>query len=183
MVLNRESLKVFLERVSDDKLVKHMLAVEAIMRGLAKRLGEDEDLWGITGLLHDIDYEETKDNPSRHGLVSAEILREHLPEEAIRAIMAHNERTGIEAKTKLDIGLRAADALSGLIVACALVMPNKKIEEVKLSTLKKKFKSKDFARGVDREKIKLCEKIGLELDEFLEIGLKSMKSISDSLGL
>ncbi len=183
MISRREALELIRSHISNEKLVKHMLAVEAIMRALARELGEDEELWGLTGLLHDLDYEEVQDDFARHGLRSAELLEGLLPEEALHAIRAHNDRTGVKPETKLDLALRAADALSGLIVATALVMPNKRLAEVRLKSLKKKFKAKDFARGADRERIRLCEQLGLSLERFLELGLEALKSIADELGL
>ncbi|HDI01553.1 MAG TPA: HDIG domain-containing protein [Candidatus Bathyarchaeota archaeon] len=183
MITRQEALELLREHVSDDKLVKHMLAVEAIMRALARELGQDEELWGLTGLLHDLDYEETKDDFSRHGLRSAELLEGKLPPEALHAIMAHNDMTGVRPESQLDLALRASDALSGLVVATALVMPNKKLAEVKLSSLKKKFKAKDFARGANRDRIRLCEQLGISLERFLELGLEAMKAIASELGL
>ena len=171
------------QKVANEKLVKHMLAVEAIMRALARELGEDEELWGLTGLLHDLDYEETKEDFSLHGLRSAEMLEGLLPPEALHAIRAHNYLTGVKPEGRLDLALRASDALSGLIVASALVMPHKKLAEVRVETLKKKFKAKDFARGVSRDSIRLCGQLGLSLEEFFEIGLEAMKAIADQLGL
>lgn len=178
-----EALNLTRQYVKNDKLVKHMLAVEAIMKALARRLNEDEELWGLTGLLHDLDYELTQNDFTKHGLVSAELLKDKLPEVALNAIKAHNELTGFKDNSRLSIALRACDALSGLIVATALVMPNKKLHEVKLETLKRKFKQKDFARNVSRDKIMLCRELGLELDEFLSIGLEALKSIAQDLGL
>jgi len=183
MLSREEALKLLQEYVKNEKLIKHMLAVEAIMRKLALRLGEDPELWGLVGLLHDIDYELTQSDPSKHGLIAAEILRDKLPDEAIRAIMAHNDKTGVQDNSKLAIALRAADAVSGLIVATALVMPSKKLAEVKLDTLKRKLKQKDFARGVRREHIYNIEKIGISLDEFLALSLEALKEISQMLGL
>lgn len=183
MITRQEALELLREHVSDDKLVKHMLAVEAIMRALARELGQDEELWGLTGLLHDLDYEETKDDFSRHGLRSAELLEGKLPPEALHAIMAHNDMTGVRPESQLDLALRASDALSGLVVATVLVMPNKKLAEVKLSSLKKKFKAKDFARGANRDRIRLCEQLGISLERFLELGLEAMKAIASKLGL
>ena len=183
MITRREALRLLREHVSDDKLVKHMLAVEAIMRALARELGEDEELWGLTGLLHDLDYEETKDDFARHGLRSAELLEGKLPPEALHAIMAHNDLTGVKPESKLDLALRASDALSGLVVATALVMPSKKLAEVKLSSLRRKFKAKDFARGARRDRIMLCEQLGISLERFLELGLEAMKAIASELGL
>lgn len=183
MITRDEAYKLVTEKVKNDKLVKHMLAAEAIMRALARRFGEDEDLWGLVGLLHDIDYELTKDDFSMHGLKSAEMLKDYLPEEALDAIRAHNEMTGYKCESKLAYALKAADQISGLIIATALVMPSKKLAEVKVKSVKRKFKQKDFARRVRRDKIMLCEKIGLSLDEFIEISLKALQEISDKLGL
>jgi len=179
-----EAIKLVKRYVSDDRYVKHMIAVEAVMRGLAKHLGEDESLWGLTGLLHDIDYTMVKGDLDKHGLESSRILEGILPEKAIEAIKAHNyEHTGITPDSKLSKALIAADAISGLIVAVALVMPSKKLDEVKVSSVMSKFKSKDFARGVDRSRILFCEKLGLKLEEFIDISLQSMKNVAVELGL
>ena len=179
-----EALSLLKQYLKNNKLVKHCLAVEAIMRSLARELGENEDLWALTGLLHDIDYELVKGDMKRHGVVSTEsILKGKLPEEALKAIRAHNELTGFKYDSKLAYALKAADQVSGLIIATALVMPNKKLSEVKVSSLLKKFKQKDFARSVKREKIKLCEQLGLSLDKFLELSLKALQEIHEELGL
>jgi len=183
MISRDEALKLVEKYVKNDKLRKHMLAVEAIMRALARRLNEDEELWGLVGLLHDLDYEVVGKDMSRHGLVSAQLLGDKLPINALNAIRAHNELTGFKDDSKLAIALKAADQVSGLIIATALVMPNKKLSEVKVKSLKKKFKQKDFARNVKREKILLCEKLGISLQEFLEISLKALQGISRELGL
>ena len=184
MTMSREeALNLLREYVRNDKLLKHMLAVEAIMRALAVRLGEDPELWGLAGLLHDLDYEITQSDPAKHGIVAAEILKDKLPDHVLRAIMAHNTQTGVKDDSKLAIALRAADAVSGLIVATALVMPNKKLREVKLDTLIRKFKQKDFARGVKREQILECEKLGLKLEEFLELSLRALQETAEQLGL
>ncbi len=181
---SKRDFMVFLdENISNENLKKHMVAVSAIMQGLARRLGEDKETWELTGLLHDIDYEKVDGNMDRHGLVSAEMLKGKLPENCLRAIRAHNERTGVNAENMLDKALIAADAVSGLIVAAALVMPNRRLSEVKVSTLKKKFKDKSFARNVDRNRVKVCEDIGLDFEEFLEITLKSLQPVSAQLGL
>ncbi|MCS7113382.1 MAG: HD domain-containing protein [Candidatus Bathyarchaeota archaeon] len=180
----REAVNLMKHYVSDERYVKHMIAVEAVMKGLARYLGEDEALWGLTGLLHDIDYTIVKGDLSRHGLESSKILEGVLPQEALEAIRAHNyEHTGVPPDNKLSKALIAADAISGLIVAVALVMPNKRLDEVKVSSVVSKFKSKDFARGVDRSRILFCEKLSLKLEEFIDISLQSMKSIARELGL
>ena len=182
-----EALELLRKYLRDAKMVKHCIAVEAVMRALARRLGRDEELWGLVGLLHDIDYDVTNRDLRSHGLKAMEILSNYLPPELLKVIACHNEETGVEPETEegrgMCIALRAADQVSGLIVATALVMPSKKIEEIKLSTLKRKFKSKDFARGVRRERIAAIEKLGISLDEFLAIALEAMKSIADQLGL
>lgn len=183
MITREDAISLVGSHVKNDKLLKHMLAVEAIMRELAVKLGEDADLWGLTGLLHDLDYELTQEDFSRHGLMAAEMLKGVLPDHALDAIRAHNEKTGYVCDSRLAYGLKAADQVSGLIIATALVMPNKKLAEVKLDTLKRKFKQKDFARSVDRDRIKLCERIGLSLDEFLELSLRALQRISEELDL
>ena len=183
MLARKEALELLKKHVSNEKLVKHCIAVASIMERLAERLGEDKELWYLTGLLHDIDYEKTKENMEMHGVVAEEILKPYLPEEAIRAIKAHNELTGFEDTSLLSQALKASDAMSGLIVATALVMPDKRLESVSLESLKAKFKEKCFARGVKRENIMLCEEIGIPLDEFLEISLNALKEVASELGL
>lgn len=184
MVSRSDALKLVREHVCDERLVKHMIAVGAIMRGLAEYFSEDADVWEVVGILHDIDYEYTKDRPELHGLKSAEILEGVLSDNLLETIKAHNyEHTGVEPSKRIDYALIAADAISGLIVACALVMPNKRLSEVKVKTVLKKFKSKDFARSVRRDKILFCEKLGLSLEEFVEIALGSMRDVAEELGL
>jgi hypothetical protein len=162
----------------------HALAVEAIMRSLARYFGEDEELWGITGLLHDIDYSITKGEMKRHGIVAEGLLKELVREEVLRAVKAHNfEGTGVKPETRMEKALIASDAISGLLVACALVMPSKKLCEVKVKTVAKKFKAKDFARKVSRERIRMCEEIGIPKEKFFEIALEGLRSISSKIGL
>ncbi len=183
--MDREvAIALIKERVQNQNLINHMIAVGAIMKGLARHLDDDEVLWETTGLLHDIDYEETKDNPQIHALRSAEILDGQLPPNALHAIRAHNfEHTSVNPESGLDYALLGADALSGLLVACALVMPLKSLAEVKVASIEKKFKSKDFARNVNRTNIDLCQKLGLERTQFFEIGLASMQSVAPEIGL
>jgi len=182
-----EALNLLRRYLKDDKMVKHCIAVEAIMRALARRLGEDEELWGLVGLLHDIDYDYVGRDMNRHGLEALKILSGVLPQHVLEAIAAHNEHNGFrptspEAERMLH-ALRASDHLAGLIVATALVMPNRKIAEIRIETLKRKFKSKDFARGVDRERIREVELLGVSLDEFMQLGLEAMKTVAEELGL
>lgn len=187
LISRSEALELLKRYVRDEKIIKHCLAVEVIMRGLAERLGEDAGLWGLVGLLHDVDYDYVERDMKRHGLEAYNILKGLLPEHALQAIAGHNEHNGFtvtdEYAKKILHALRASDHASGLVVATALVMPSKKLEEVKLDSLIRKFKSKDFARGVNRERIREVEKLGVKLEEFLEIALTSMKKIAGELGL
>ncbi|KAA0017995.1 MAG: HDIG domain-containing protein [Thermoplasmata archaeon] len=184
MLSRDEAISLVNNYIKDEKLLKHSLAVEAIMRALARRLRKDEDIWGLTGLLHDIDYEYTQENPMEHGIMTCKILDGLVPDEILRAIKAHNYKyTGQTPIDLLDMALIASDAVSGLIIATALVMPSKKLSEVKVETLMDKFKDKSFARRVDRKKISMCQDLGLTLEEFLDISLRSLQSISDELGL
>ncbi len=184
MIGREKALRLVEGKVDNRNLVKHMLAVEAIMRGLARHFSEDGELWGLTGLLHDVDYTFTESLPEKHTIVAEDLLRGHVPEELIRAVKAHNsEHTGVQPNSKMEKALVAADSVSGLLIACALVMPTKKLEDVRVATVKKKFKAKDFARAVSREKILKCEEIGLSREEFFEMALESLKGISDELGL
>jgi putative nucleotidyltransferase with HDIG domain len=184
MLTREEALNLVRKNVSKRNIVYHMIAVEAIMRSLAKYFGEDEDLWGLTGLIHDIDYEKIGDAWERHGVLAEEILKGMVSEDVIRAIKAHNfERTHVTPETRMEKALIACDAISGLMVACALVMPSKKLAEVKVKTVKKKFKDKDFARGADRERVLFCEKIGVPKEKFFEIALEGLRDFATEIGL
>ena len=170
--------------VENENLVKHMLATEAIMRTLAKRFGEDDKEWGLTGLLHDIDVELTEGDMKSHSKLGADLARELGASEVMaHAILCHNETHGVPLETKLDKALFCTDPLTGLIIAAALVRPDKKLAGLEAQSVKKKFKEKSFAAGANREQIALCSEIGLELDEFIELGLAAMKGIADDLGL
>ncbi len=169
-----EAEELLRNKIKNEKYIEHSFLVARLMECLAKFLGKDLDKWYITGLLHDLDYEEATMN--EHGLISARLLKGKVDDEVIHAIEAHNfENNGIKPENDLDYGLIACDALSGLISASILVMPNKSIEEVKLKTLKKKFKQKDFARNVDRKRILFCEKLGITKEKFFEISLDCLK--------
>jgi putative nucleotidyltransferase with HDIG domain len=184
MLTRKEALGLLQKNLHTQNLVKHSLAVEAILRAAARKLGEDEELWGLTGLLHDLDYDFTKTEPSRHSQVTIKVLDGLLPEEATDAIKAHNyQYTAHVPQTYLDKSLIAADAVSGLIIAAALVMPSKKLAEVTPRTLHEKFKDKSFAAGCNRKRIELCADMELELPVFLELSLDALKNIADTLGL
>jgi len=179
-----EALDSIRANVENENLIKHMLATEAMMRALAKRLGEDEEEWGLTGLLHDIDVELTEGDMSSHSKLGADLARELGASEAMaHAILCHNETHGVARETKLDKALFCADPLTGLIIAAALVRPDKKLAGVEAKSVKKRFKEKSFAAGANREQISQCRQLGLELDEFIELGLKAMQEIAPNLGV
>jgi putative nucleotidyltransferase with HDIG domain len=180
----REALESIRENVGNENLIKHMLAAEAIMRALAGRLGGDEVEWGLAGLLHDIDVELTEGDMSSHGKLGADLARDLGASEAIAdAILCHNERHGIAPETPMEKALFCADPLTGLITAAVLVRPDKKIANLEASSVRKRFKEKSFAAGASREQIARCADIGLELDDFIAIGLESMKKVAPQLGL
>lgn len=184
--MNRdEAIKLIKEKLNDNNLVYHSISVGAIMKGVAKYFGEDENKWELCGVLHDIDYSETKDDPNKHSIVGAEYLKNlGFDDEFTNAVASHNERHKIGRESLLAKALYASDPLSGLIVATALVMPDRKINSVKLSSVMKKFKTKEFARGADREQIKTCEsELNIPLEKFIEIALESMKEIGEEIGL
>ncbi|MDQ2087285.1 HDIG domain-containing protein [Herbivorax sp. ANBcel31] len=171
-------------RLKNENLIKHSLAVEAIMKDLAFYFKEDIDKWGLAGLLHDIDYDKTSDDPSKHSIVGAEIL-ETLDVESsiIYAVKAHNGMHGIERKRKMDKALYCADPVSGLITASALILPSKKLEDVTVDFVLKRMNEKGFAKGADRDQIKSCEELDISLEKFIEIALDAMNKISEELGL
>ena len=180
----KEALDSIKTNILNENLVKHMLATEAIMRSLARRLGQDENEWGLTGLLHDIDMELTNGDMYTHSKLGADLAKELGASEAMaHAILCHNEAHGIPRETMLDKALFCVDPLTGLIIAAALVRPDKKLAGLDAKSVIRKFRQKSFAAGADREQISLCSEIGLELDEFIELGLEAMKGIAANLGL
>jgi putative nucleotidyltransferase with HDIG domain len=183
--MNREeALGSIKDKVKNENLIKHMLATEAIMRALARRLGDDEEQWGLTGLLHDIDVELTEGDMYHHSKIGAVLVKEMGASEAMtRAILVHNEAHGVPIESKLDKALFCADPLTGLITAAALVRPDKKLASVEARSVRKRFKEKSFAAGARREQIATCAALGIELDEFIELGLKAMQGIAADLGL
>ena len=163
-------------------LVKHMLAVESVMKALAERLGEDVDKWGFVGLVHDLDYDETAKDPERHGKLGAQYLRDMgIGEDVTRAVESHAGHVARESK--MDKALYATDPLTGLIVAAALMHPSKRLGEVTPEFVMNRFKEKRFAAGADRDQIRSCQELGLELDDFVGIGLRAMQGVSSDLGL
>ncbi len=184
--MNRdEALKTLTENLSNKNLIKHSLAVEIIMRALARYFGENEEKWGIAGLLHDIDYEMVKNDLSRHSLLGAKILEEKgVDKDICQAIKVHNEAHGILPQSLMEKSLFVTDPLTGLIVAATLVLPSKKIKNLTIENVLNRFKEKSFAKGANREIISKCrELLGLELEKFIEIGLRAMQEIGSDLGL
>lgn len=180
-----KAFQILKENLKNQNLIKHSLAVEAGMRALARYFGEDEEKWGICGLLHDIDYEKTRENPNLHSKLGAQILKNlNLDQEICDAVLTHNEAHGIVPKTKMAKALFCLDPLTGLIVAATLVLPSKKINDLEVENVLNRFKEKAFARGANREIIKKCQDyLNLSLEKFIEITLKAMKEISNELGL
>ncbi len=182
MIKREEAMDMVNEHLAKKNLVKHVLAVEAIMRGLAPRYGGDPEVWGMAGLLHDLDYEQTFEDPDNHGCVTMDLLEDvDLPEEVRHAILAHCDKAGRD--TEMDRAIYAADPVTGLIVASVLMHPSKKVAETDAEFVGKRFKEKRFAAGANREAIASCSELGLDLHEFLEISLVAMRSISKELGL
>ena len=182
--MNRsEVLQSIRENVENENLIKHMLATEAVMRALARHLCEDEEEWGLAGLLHDIDVELTAGDIGSHSKLGADLARDLGASEAIaNAILCHNETHGVTPETIMEKALFCADPLTGLITAAVLVRPDKKIAGLEANSVRKRFKEKSFAAGVDREQIARCADIRLELDEFITIGVEAVKGIAQDLG-
>ena len=184
MIHREQGMELLKKYLKNENLIKHSLAVEAILRKMAKLLNEDEELWGLVGLLHDLDYEYTKENPEKHALITSQILEGIAPKDVLKAIKSHNYQHTMEVPVSiLDKSLIAADSVSGLVIATALIMPSKKINDVEVKTLVNKYKDNSFARGCNRKKIELCRDIGMEIQDFLALSLDSLKNIADSLGL
>ena len=177
-----KALELINKHVSKDNLKKHMYAVEAVMKKMADRLGEDSETWGLAGLLHDLDYDETVNDFEKHGFRTTEILsEEEVPEEVMHAIKAHPGH--VSRESSMDKALYAVDPITGLIVAATLMHPSKKLKEVDVGFLTRRFQDKRFAAGADREQIKSCEEMGISLDEFMQLSLEAMQSIDQDLGL
>ncbi|MDQ7794288.1 MAG: HDIG domain-containing protein [bacterium] len=180
-----EALALVKSRLTNKNLFKHTLAVEAVMRRLARHFGEDEDFWGLAGLLHDIDYDETRDDPDRHSQVGADLLAaQGLPTELVDAVRAHNERHGLSRATRMARALYTADPLTGLIVAAALISPSRRLTGIDAGFVLNRFGERAFARGANREVIRACEtELGIGLEEFVALGLEAMQAIAGEIGL
>jgi putative nucleotidyltransferase with HDIG domain len=179
-----EALDIVHEYVKNENLVRHMLAVEAAMRFYAKKYGEDEETWGITGILHDFDWE-IHPTLEEHPLAGASILRARgVPEEIVRAIMSHADHTGVPRITRMEKALYACDEITGLITAVALVRPSRSLADLEASSVKKKWKDRSFAAGANREEIaQAVQEFDIDLWEHVGNVILAMRTIAPELGL
>ncbi|NLG97900.1 MAG: HDIG domain-containing protein [Chloroflexi bacterium] len=179
-----KALSIVEEFVKNPNLINHMRSVEAAMRFYARRMNEDEELWGVTGLLHDFDWE-IHPTLEGHPLEGAPILRERgVPEEIIRAILSHADHTGIPRETTMQKALYACDEITGLVTAVALVRPSRSLYDLTASSVKKKWKDKSFAAGANRDEIrKAAEEFGVDLWEHTDNVILAMREIAPELGL
>ncbi|MBA7563624.1 HDIG domain-containing protein [Candidatus Atribacteria bacterium 1244-E10-H5-B2] len=179
-----EAYQLLTEYNKSDSLIKHALAVEGVMRYFARKRGEDEEKWGVIGLVHDLDYEQF---PEEHCHKSEEILKEKgWPEEYIRAVVSHGWGlcSEVEPQTELEKVLYAIDELTGLVVTTALVRPSKSVMDVKVKSVKKKWKDKRFAAGVDRSIIeKGAQMLGMEITDIIADTLAGMQEVAEEIGL
>jgi putative nucleotidyltransferase with HDIG domain len=184
MISRDEALALLREHIKSDSLVKHMIGVEAAMRAYARRFGENEDEWGLTGLLHDVDYEETPEIET-HAIRSAEIVSEAgFDDHVAHAVKAHNDAHGLLREDILSKTLYAVDELVGFIVAVSLVRPSRQIADVKVKSVTKKMKDKSFAAAVDRDELrKGAEELGVEFNEHVGVVLEAMKGVAADIGL
>ncbi len=177
-----EALELVRQHLKNRNLVKHCLAVEACMRAVARRLGQDEERWGLAGVLHDLDYEVTEKSPELHTSETVRILQGHGVEpQIVHAIQAHAAK--VPCESPMDWAIFSIDPLTGLIIAATLMHPSRQLKNVDLDFVKRRYKEKSFARGAKREEIEECRNIGLELDEFIGICLAAMQGIAADLGL
>ncbi|KKU29308.1 MAG: hypothetical protein UX80_C0005G0003 [Candidatus Amesbacteria bacterium GW2011_GWA2_47_11b] len=187
MITRDQAWKLLTEKMQNQNLRRHCLSVEAVMRALAKHFGGDEEKWGIVGLLHDGDYEFTKTDPGSHAKLMANWVRElgETDAELLEGIESHGWfHQGKQAQTQMQWALFCCDELTGLIVASALVLPSKRLSDLSISSVLKKFPQKSFAAGVKREDIAMCEeKLSIKLEDFVRIALVAMQSIAPEIGL
>ncbi|HAQ20851.1 MAG TPA: hydrolase [Prolixibacteraceae bacterium] len=183
MISHENACKLLNQHIQNANMIKHCVASEAVLRAIALKMGQNPDEWGLAGLLHDIDAEITNADPYKHGPHAAIILDDLLTPEAIDAIVMHNEvASGKERTTVFQHALAAGETITGLIMATALVYPDKKLASVKTKSITKRMKEKAFAASVNRETILECELIGIPIQDFAELALVAMQGISDELG-
>ncbi|HVN98198.1 MAG TPA: HD domain-containing protein [Syntrophorhabdaceae bacterium] len=186
MVLTRdEALTLLHEYVKNERMLYHCYASEAVLRAIATRLGEDQEKWGMAGLLHDLDIELVDTDLARHGLEAGKILREKgYDADLVDAIVMHNESaSGAKRASRFQHALAAGETITGLIIATTLVYPDKKLASVKPKSVTKRMKERAFAASVNRDIVMECEKIGIPLDEFAALSVSAMQAISDRIGL
>jgi len=184
MISHENAIKFLNEHIQNANMKKHCLASEAVLRAIALKLNEDAEEWGLAGLLHDIDVEITHADPYQHGPYAAGMLDGLLSQIAIDAIVMHNEMaTGKQRTTVFQHALAAGETITGLIMATAMVYPEKKLASVKTKSITKRMKEKGFAASVKRENIMECELIGIPIHDFAELSLNAMQQISEVLGL
>ncbi len=188
MITRQKAFEIINQHLKNRNLIRHCLAVEATMKALAKHFKENEKSWGLVGLIHDVDWEETQDNPFLHTKKTIEWLKEagETDENILQCVLSHNYKHNGEKppETNMEWSLYICDELTGFIVAVALVRPEKKLSAVSAESVIKKFPTRSFAAGVHREQILLCEeKLGIKLDDFVMITLRAMQEIASDLGL
>ncbi|TRZ76505.1 MAG: HDIG domain-containing protein [Bacteroidetes bacterium] len=173
------------QHIKNEKMIFHCLASEAVMKGLARRLGQNEEKWGLAGLLHDLDVEITNAEPTIHGTLTEVLLKDYdLDPEILDVIRMHNEcSSGVERSTEFEFALAAGETITGLIFATTYVYPDKKLASVKPKSVVKRMKEKMFAASVRRANILECEKIGIPIDEFAALAIASMLPVANDLGL
>ncbi|MFC1555616.1 HDIG domain-containing metalloprotein [candidate division KSB1 bacterium] len=183
-MIREEAWKLLNEYTKKENLIKHALSVEALMRAYAKKFGEDEEYWGVVGLIHDFDYD-MYPSMDDHPFKGAEILREKgVDEDIVKSVLAHAPHSGEPRDTLLKKTIFAVDELAGFITAVALVRPSKKVEDVKVKSVRKKFKDKAFAAAVSREEIRQgIEELGVDEGEHIQLCIDAMSGIADQLGL
>jgi len=185
MISRKQALELLYTHIKNERMIAHSLASEAVMRGLAKKLGRDEERWGMAGLLHDLDVEITNADPAIHGTQTEVLLKGYdLPEDVLDAIRMHNEySSGKPRDSEFQHALAAGETITGLIFATTYVYPDKKLASVKSKSVVKRMKEKAFAASVKRENILECENIGIPLPEFADLAIRSMLPVAGELGL
>lgn len=180
-----EAFALVKEYIKTPNIIKHLLATEAQMRALARKFGEDEEKWGMTGLLHDLDWDITKSTPEKHSILSEEILKgKGLDGDMVSAIKIHNYVHEIVPKTRLEKALYCSEMMTGFVVAVALVQPSKKLADVTAEKIMKKYKEKSFGAGAKREIINLAQEyLAISVEELAQITLEAMQGIHEKLGL
>lgn len=184
MLSRGEAIELVKKYLKDVNLRKNSIIAEALLREVAKILGKDKELWGLTGLLHNLDYDYTRENPEKRGILSANLLENLLPEQSINAIKANNYmHTDYIPVTSLDKSLISIAEVTGFVITVAQSTPSKHLSDVDLNTLLSKFNDPNYATRFNRNKIKLCEDVGIDLENFFSLTLKTLTQISNQLGI